>query len=567
MKNKIFLILSLILIQNYSLKAQIVIDNTVTPLQMVQNIAGAGVTIGAVSYTGSPLARGSFNGTSNLGITSGILLFTGDAAIVPVANTSANAGVDLSLVGDNDLDNLTSNTTYDACVLEFDFTPTSDSISFRYVFASEEYPEYVCSNYNDVFAFMITGPNPSGAAYNKKNIALIPGTVIPVAINSVNPGVEGSNAVLFNPCPAPNQTLSYSSLYFDNTGGANVMFDGFTVPLVAKCAVVPCASYHIKLAIADVGDGIYDSGVFIEANSLTGGQSGTLTATSPVCIGANSVVDITPGAASYVWNFDGGVATPPGGGGSHNVNWATSGTKNISCTATFGACPVVVTTQVIVNVPPTVSASANPAATCGGSSTLTATGGTGFVWSSVPASTIASTASPVVTPAASTTYTVTVTDANGCTNTASTSVTVNSSATIVASANPTAVCPGGSTTISCTSVPGASYSWSTGQIVSSFTDAPNATTTYNVTVSLTGCTTTSSATVTVRPLPAISAGNDGNTCPGIAIGLTATGGASYEWSSPSLPANLLTPTISVSPTSQSTYTVTGTDVNGCSNID
>ena len=95
---------------------------------------------------------------------------------------------------DFDLQSITSNQIYDECVIEFDFVPEGDSISFNYVFVSEEYPEYVCASFNDAFGFFLTGPNPNLPNYNAENIALIPNpnnpstyTNTPVAINTVNP--------------------------------------------------------------------------------------------------------------------------------------------------------------------------------------------------------------------------------------------------------------------------------------------------------------------------------------------------------------------------------------------
>ncbi|MEI7594112.1 MAG: choice-of-anchor L domain-containing protein [Bacteroidota bacterium] len=573
-KKQLALILGILFINNYTASSQITIDNTPTPLQLIQLIAGPGAQVSNVVYTGNALSRGSFTGTSNVGIAGGLLLTTGKTSIVNVANTADGSGSLLYGPGDADLNTLTTQGTYDACVIEFDFIPTTTSFSFRYVFGSEEYPEYVCSTYNDVFAFFVSGPNPAGGNYVKKNIALIPNTTTPVAINSINPGTPGTvgQPGFFDPspCTPTGQSLAYSSLYVNNTGGAYVMYDGFTKPLIAQCDVTPCASYHVKLAVADVGDEAYDSGVFIEENSMTGTQSGMLTATpSNVCVNGTSVVSITPGAASYVWNFDGGVATPPGGGGDHNVTWPTAGTKNVTCTATFGACPVVVTTQVVVSSS-SATATASPTAICGGSSTLTATGGTQFLWSSNPPSAIASVASPTVSPTITTTYTVTVGDAVGCANTASVIVTVNSSASLTVSASPAAICPGGTSTISCTNVPGATYAWSSGQgNVYSFADSPSTTTSYTVTVTSSGCVSQGSVTLTVNPLPPVFAGNDGYTCPGISTNLTATGASSYAWSSTlptSLPANPNTAGIAVNPTVQSSYTVVGT-LNGCTNSD
>ena len=252
-------------------KAQLTVSNTMTPTQLVQNVLlGGGVTASNITFNGVSVAAGSFNGTSsNIGFSSGVILATGDVGVAVGPNNSgslSNGGSGSSST-DPELTSIATNTLYDATILEFDFVPVSDTVKFRYVFASEEYPEYVCSNYNDVFGFFISGPNPAGGTYTNKNIAIIPTSAPPlaVAINSVNPGVAGSSGT--GTCTS----LAYSSLYFDNQTppGTSVQYDGFTVPLTAISAVNCGQTYHIKIAIADVGDAAFDSGVFLEAGSFS----------------------------------------------------------------------------------------------------------------------------------------------------------------------------------------------------------------------------------------------------------------------------------------------------------
>jgi gliding motility-associated-like protein len=234
------------------LKAQLTVGGPGSPTSLVQNtLVGTGVTVNNVTFNGSGIAYGTFNGAnSNIGLPSGVIITTGSRSIAPGPNNIASAGVDNGVPGDLTLTAISGFDTYDASVLEFDFIPQSGQISFNYVFASEEYPEFVGQIYNDVFAFFITGPNPGGGNYNNSNIALIPGTSTPVAINNVN-------------------QISYTNYYVDNSGGPTVQYDGFTKPLTAQANVVPCETYHIKICIADAGDGIYDSAVFLEALSFS----------------------------------------------------------------------------------------------------------------------------------------------------------------------------------------------------------------------------------------------------------------------------------------------------------
>jgi gliding motility-associated-like protein len=240
-----------IILITFTVNGQLNVDISYSAFDLVQNILiGQGVTVTNVQFTGNNAQKAYFYGTTNIGFTDGVLLTTGGATVAIGPNNTGSAEVPVNTPGDADLENIINYVTNDASVLEFDFIPQADTISFYYVFASEEYPEFVGTQYNDVFAFLLTGPDPNGGMYNKKNIALIPNTTLPVTINNVN-------------------HLSYSQYYVDNTNGQTIQFDGFTVPLKAFAHVVPCQTYHIKLAIADGTDHAYDSGVFFQAGSFT----------------------------------------------------------------------------------------------------------------------------------------------------------------------------------------------------------------------------------------------------------------------------------------------------------
>lgn len=237
----------------------------VTPVDMVENIVGEGIIFDNVTFQGANGSRGIFtNGQStNLGIASGIFLTSGAGYVIPGPNASSSAGANNGMPGNAVLNSITTSTTYDAAVLEFDFIPESDTMRFKYVFGSEEYNEWVGSSYNDVFGYFVTGPNPQGGQYTNKNIAIVPGTTnTSVKINSVNNGYSPPGVVPTGPC-------TNCQYYDDNTGGLSLEYDGFTVVLTAFILVVPCSTYHILIGIADAGDGIYDSGVFIEENSFT----------------------------------------------------------------------------------------------------------------------------------------------------------------------------------------------------------------------------------------------------------------------------------------------------------
>lgn len=188
---------------------------------------------------------------------------------------------------DTDLQKLspTLNPTFDCCILEFDLVPQAGRLNLNYIFASEEYPEYVCSNFGDVMAFYVSGPNPMGGMYNKLNIANVPGTNLTVCINTINPGVPG-NSSGGGTCNLPGQSMGYSYLYHNNYLGTDIVYDGLTTLLTAGVNVVPGQVYHLKLAVADIFDQFFDSGIFLEAGSLN--SSDYTVQTQGVSVGSNA---------------------------------------------------------------------------------------------------------------------------------------------------------------------------------------------------------------------------------------------------------------------------------------
>ncbi|HET8573548.1 MAG TPA: choice-of-anchor L domain-containing protein [Edaphocola sp.] len=253
-----------------------------TAQELVQYLTGTGVTVLNPQLNGTcpTTARGKFNffGPNDLGIDSGIVLTTGRVVTSsssgpygvngPVGYSPSNSFPGTGL-GDATLDSLLASTgstvtTNDACALEFDFVPAGDTIKFDYVFGSDEYPTYDCTIFNDVFGFFIYGNGYSGL----NNIALVPGTSIPVAINSINGEdfPEGTD----NPCTDMGNGSPFTQYYVNNltNGGQQITYNGFTVVLTAIAAVIPCDTYHLKLAIGDGSDHVLDSGVFLKAGSL-----------------------------------------------------------------------------------------------------------------------------------------------------------------------------------------------------------------------------------------------------------------------------------------------------------
>jgi hypothetical protein len=247
----LFFVLCLLLSPARQASSQLVVRDDIPLEELVRkHFIGEGANVSNITRRGWPRSMGWFNGRqSNIGIDEGILLTTGWVGIAPGPNDVEDASFAALAPGDADLSALVGRITFDACVLEFDFIPYQDTVSFEYVFASEEYEEYVGSPFNDVFAFFISGPGITG----KYNIARIPGTDMPVAINNVN-------------------HITNSHYYINNDGGQTVQYDGFTTVFKALSPVVPCETYRLKLAIADVQDNVLDSGVFLKKGSFNIGD-------------------------------------------------------------------------------------------------------------------------------------------------------------------------------------------------------------------------------------------------------------------------------------------------------
>lgn len=252
---------------------QMVTNGTMTPAQLVENVLlGQGVSVSNISYNGVPSpstwqeGSGSFTAVpGSFDITEGVVLSTCFISSIPGNEGGIPVGDNTGTGSDPDLLSIITELnpawpeSYDKAVLEFDFVPTGDTVKFNYIFASEEYPTFNCSpQFNDVFGFFISGPGISGPfTNNAMNIALVPGTNLPVSIANIH-GADLSG------CPAAN-----SQYYVSNTGGTTVVFGGYTTVLTAVAAVTCGETYHIKLAICDAGDPTHDSAVFLQAGSFT----------------------------------------------------------------------------------------------------------------------------------------------------------------------------------------------------------------------------------------------------------------------------------------------------------
>lgn len=254
-------------------------EDSAAVIALIDTVFLAGVhpsQIKEISFTGDPSAVGYFKGGHIFGFDGhqGIVMSSGNAGSLdspnncngPVTgNTSGGSDPDLVIAGGNAI-------IRDACVIEFDFKPSGDSVKFNYVFGSEEYHEYINPLFADIFGFFLSGSGISGPYTDDGiNIAEVPGTHNPVSVGTVNCGDMDSECT-----PPPGSGPGCEFLY-DNTNPDNGSFqqctvDAYTIPFIADNGVESCEWYHIKLAIGDFFDEILDSGVFLEKGSFDPGN-------------------------------------------------------------------------------------------------------------------------------------------------------------------------------------------------------------------------------------------------------------------------------------------------------
>jgi gliding motility-associated-like protein len=586
------------------LRAQLITNNSLNPQGLVQNILlGNGVTVSNVTYNGSPVAIAQFTAANTtLGINSGIVMTTGttlpngDGPQGP--NDASGAGVDNNMGGFNLLTQAIQGTqTYNAAILEFDFIPYADTVRFKYVFGSDEYPEFAPPNnttYNDVFGFFISGPGITGF----QNIAKLPNGAV-VSINNVN--------TITNP------------FYFVNNGDGNtapynqspqyIQYDGFTKVLEAISQVQCGQTYHLILAIADVGDGQWDSGIFLEANSLStitpveidhtlsqqvfanpdwmaeGCVTTNVTLTRQSNLNQNLTIPVQlSGTATNGLDYSGIPATinfPPGQTTvSFNIQSLTDalveGLETLTLTFPItdpcgNITPLVLDLWIQDNQPMQVTLSSSPITCPGDPVTINSQISGGVQPYTYQWSTGQNTGSITFAPATSQSVWLAVTDA--CTgipayDTIFVTVPVLSPLAILTSPDITEICPYIPATLG-VQVSGGSgqytYLWTTNNVLSSTTDSllvnPGSSSMYQITVTDNcGNTIQDSISYTILSPPLVLQTNGPfQVCPGDSVTLlvTASGGYGnyyYSWSTTET-----TPQITVAPQNSTSYFVQVSD--------
>ena len=586
-----------IVLSGLTVAAQLSVAPQTNLQQLAEAISGPGVRISnpVVSCHGEGYGEFSYTG-SLLGLESGVVLSSGRIAEALGPNNVENKTFQQGTSGSPLLNTVTGRTTYDACRFEFDVIPSGDSLSFQFVFGSEEYNEWVGSQYNDVFGFFISGPGIAGdpGIGSDHNIALVPNTSNAVAINNVNAGQN-------------------SAYYQYNAGGQQLQMDGYTRGLVARSVVQPCQTYHLKLMVADASDRKFDSWVFVERiqSPDLSLSTRTLNGTSSMVEGCNpgwirftrDPVRSTPLLLSYylqgsatngsdytaIGNVNPAVVktiTIPGGAAfvEQPVNPAADAlnepTEYLRILLGNPSCPGFVIDSIDFAIEDTLIATLSPSGSqtiCLGSSVqFQVTGGSSYAWSPAAGLSCTNCPNPIASPTTNTNYTVVITDGT-CSRTASRLVRVSNPA--VSSVVTQPLCNGQVNGAINITVNGGfapfSYLWTGPNGFSASTEdlVGIAAGTYSVAITDNyGCSLVQSynlgspAPLSIALSPSILPFGQNIACNGASTGtlsLTITGGTgphSIQWSGPngftSVQQNLTA-------IAAGTYDVLVTDANGC----
>lgn len=511
----------------------------VSYINMIQGLFGNGVQIqnvivncdtltpyvGNGQLAGQSPQMGWFVGPgTNIPLTNGLLMTSGNIGSVAQTNTIGSTGIITTAnLQDPDLEivaGLTPGSSRDACRIEFDIYPLCDTLGIQYIFGSEEYMEFVGS-INDAFGFFLTGPNPIGPAYANTNIATLPiAGQPPVTIASVNCNTNGA----FYQCNEPNPPGTCAVNCPPNGAATSIMYDGLTVALWARARVFPCQWYHVKLAVADMSDQVWDSGVLLQAGGITclGGSSVNITAVN-VNNPTQSIAE--EGCSGVTVTFDAGIPVTSaitinlatGGTATNSVDYPAiapsitipvgastasltinpfsdaipEGTETVFIYCTYSACGGTITDTVTFNIIDPVTVDAGPdITTCSDVLTpigvLPGPGSTVVGWNWTPAGNLINAQTP--TPSANvslpaggspvtTTYTLTGTDLLGCTATDQMNLTVIPSPAAAIAMQDT-VCvglPAGATYAGTPLIAGGSYTWTFGNALGGAQGLPNQT--------------------------------------------------------------------------------------------
>jgi PKD repeat protein len=289
----------------------LVIETGLTPATIVQTLFGNGcINVSNVTFSGNAAQIARFSGGStNIGINNGIVLSSGRAvdAVGPNNSNGGGSGTGGSMT-DADISAVNGgNSIHDLAVLEFDFVAAAPNIQFDFVFASEDYCEFIDDQYPDRFLLLVNGPGISGTfSSSSANYGLIPNTNTLVNANTINHLTNSTYYInnLINPVNTCLLTPAFG------VAPSEIQFDGFTKKIKTNIPFQLGQTYHVKLKIADSGDSAYDAAVFLQAGQYS---SSTVSLATPaglssVASGSTAVYSVpaVPDILSYTW-------TPPPG--------------------------------------------------------------------------------------------------------------------------------------------------------------------------------------------------------------------------------------------------------------
>lgn len=243
-------------------------------------ISGTCKNISNIASSGVPESFGEFhNGADVINFEDGIILSTGKVQSAEGPNRLVETTTQFNQPSeDRHLKDIATDDLFDVAVIEFDFIPVQSQVTFQYIFASEEYCEFVGTIFNDVFGFFVSGPGINGPfADGAINVARVPDSDEFVSINTIN-YLTNQSLYVKNELSGD---VANCDIEFDPQQVNNIEYDGFTLPLVARIPVIPCETYHIRLVIGDVGDDKLDSAVFLKSKSFNLGELATVKSVIP----------------------------------------------------------------------------------------------------------------------------------------------------------------------------------------------------------------------------------------------------------------------------------------------
>lgn len=582
---------------------QLNVNTTITNEDIVNSVATPATTVTVTNINCPSGAYGTFNfATDNneLGLGKGLLLTSGDANLALGPNDSPSATFAFAGTGDADLDYLSEQLgngtpSTDACIVELDVFVATDELSFEYVFGSEEYPEFVDSDFNDIFAFLISGPGIAGdpgLSNNARNIAVVPGTNTPVQINSVN-------------------NLLNWQYYRNNFGSNTLQYDGLTSDsvgvkksLTARSAVTPCNTYHLKLAVADRQDFSYDSGVFVSEikgatpnlavqfasgieyfiEDCSGNEDQLIISLSEPLEEESSFFVTVGGTATlgldYLLTIPNLIVFPAGVTQlSFPITPITDalveGTETITITLSnnFGCGTVVyqtLTIEIKDNVEVNVTGGDTLFVCAGNTLQLLAEGATNYFWAPPGAVSNPFIANPTITPDQDILLIVTGT-IGSCVDMDSVLVRIVDPTVTVTALDSVDICLGGSVPLLATNnVNNQGLSWSP---VTGLSDptipnpvaTPTVTTTYVATIAIAGCFVTDTVTITVDTLYFPVLNNDTTVCQNYPVVLASNTDfttTTYQWTPATGLSSDTTSSPIALPDATTTYTLVATSANG-----